>query len=764
MSVIPNILYFLKKSLYTLSHLKLSMKRVSLLTLVLLATAIEPMLAQSLESWEQKYKAEVSTGTVQSTVVVSYISALYANKQYDKAEQVFTQNLNTALKKADYNSVSILYCIEAVNRRIRENNSGALKSLELAKQYSLKLNDTETKGYVAYCEGWLYSRDGKQDKAVHSIISAIKLYEVASSSPTLNKRKAFANSELGIIYGQLGEKESHEKYTKTALNYALSQSDPQVKFTTFMQMGNLYNRLYESHSSDINYRDLAERYFMQSIDIFNQNKEVMYNLSDLSFANNNLASLYLYSFPDSYRAKALEYAKKANQIALKIDQADHIASSYGIISTIHLANGDSDAAILYLLEAQQAIQKSSIVDHNIELNIYESLVEIYVEQGNYKEAFYYQQEYLTLFKKLYNQDKLQIVKKLEAEFDKERQQQKLIKLQFQSDQNTQKIQLMSALAQQREQLLSNLKLTEENHRNKLKFSELEVQKNIQQLRLFQLETEQKNKDLLTYKSIVAYKDKLNTFYVASMIFFILVVLLLLYAYRQRLKTMKQRDTLHNLAIEQEKQNSKISTLTALLQGQEQERGRLARDLHDGLGGLLSGTKLHLTQLNDKVEGQAKIGLDKSINQIDGAVAELRKVAHNLMPDLLVNYGLKEALDEFGIRMSNETLDIHIEFLSYTNSLSQEQQLLVYRIIQELVNNAIKHAAASQIIIQLVEEEHEIIVTVEDDGRGFDINKLDLKKSAGFHNIQSRIQFMKGTLAVHSEENIGTSVEFKFPKK
>nr|WP_286435455.1 ATP-binding protein [Myroides odoratimimus] len=191
---------------------------------------------------------------------------------------------------------------------------------------------------------------------------------------------------------------------------------------------------------------------------------------------------------------------------------------------------------------------------------------------------------------------------------------------------------------------------------------------------------------------------------------------------------------------------------------------MARDLHDGLGGLLSGTKLHLTQLNDKVEGQAKQGLDKSINQIDAAVTELRKVAHNLMPDLLVNYGLKEALDEFGIRMSNDTLDIHIEFLSYTNSLSQDQQLLVYRIIQELVNNAIKHAAASQIIIQLVEEEHEIIVTVEDDGRGFDINKLDLKKSAGFHNIQSRIQFMKGTLAVHSEENIGTSVEFKFPKK
>lgn len=244
----------------------------------------------------------------------------------------------------------------------------------------------------------------------------------------------------------------------------------------------------------------------------------------------------------------------------------------------------------------------------------------------------------------------------------------------------------------------------------------------------------------------------------------MLILLLLYAYRQRAKTMKQKDDLHKLALEQEKQNSKISTLTALLQGQEEERGRLARDLHDGLGGLLSGTKLHLTQLNDKVEGQTKQGLEKSIDQIDGAVAELRKVAHNLMPDLLVNYGLKEALEEFAIRMSNDTLDIHIEFLSYTGALSQEQQLLVYRIIQELVNNAIKHAEASQIIIQLVEEETDIVVTVEDDGKGFDINKIDLKKSAGFHNIQSRVQFMKGNLNVHAEENVGTSIEFTFPKK
>lgn len=183
--------------------------------------------------------------------------------------------------------------------------------------------------------------------------------------------------------------------------------------------------------------------------------------------------------------------------------------------------------------------------------------------------------------------------------------------------------------------------------------------------------------------------------------------------------MKQRDQLHALAMEKEKQNSKISTLTALLEGQEQERGRLARDLHDGLGGLLSGTKLQLSYLDPHQSETIEDGISKSIKQIDGAVEELRRVAHNLMPDLLVKYGLEVAIQEFASRISNSALDIHTEFINYRNSLSEEKQLIIYRIIQELVNNAIKHADASEIIIQISQEESVLNLTVEDNGKGFD---------------------------------------------
>jgi signal transduction histidine kinase len=133
-----------------------------------------------------------------------------------------------------------------------------------------------------------------------------------------------------------------------------------------------------------------------------------------------------------------------------------------------------------------------------------------------------------------------------------------------------------------------------------------------------------------------------------------------------------------------------------------------------------------------------------------------------MPDLLMKYGLEVAIQEFASRISNNGLDIHTEFIGYTNSISQEKQLILYRIIQELVNNAIKHASPSEIIIQISEEEKVLNLTVEDNGKGFDRTDLDMRKTAGFHNIESRVQFLKGTMNITSELNIGTSIELQIP--
>ncbi|MGC5745818.1 tetratricopeptide repeat-containing sensor histidine kinase [Chryseobacterium sp. NFX27] len=711
-----------------------------------------------LSKLEKEYDHASNNTAERLNLAPKFATALFFHKFKSRSYQILETNIPIAAKQADGKYATILYAVQAMNYRLDNKESESLKSLEMARVYSLKTNSNEAKGYLQYAKGWILIRNNKTADAVAAYLKAIDYYENSPTTSTLYGRFGNAAKELSTIYSNLNEYQLEEKYSKQFLLLASRQNDPNLIFDAYMRMGYVYEQKYAQNPSDTGLRNKAEQYYLQSISTFNKNKEAMLNRSSLSYAAINLANLYT----DFDRDKAMQYAQLANRVSLETGDAIHIASSFGILAELALQDKNYDLAKSYFLKASMEIGKSPVRDHNIELSILESLSRISEEQGNYKEALTYYKSYVDKYKSVYDQEKLDITKRLESQFDKERQQQKYIKLQLESDKKAQEIRLINILRAQREQVYNNLKLVEENQRERLKFSELESEKKEQQLRLAKLETKQKNNDISNYKKLLIFKEKINTYYIVFIFIFIVLITLLLYAYKQRVKSMKQRDELHALALEKEKQNSKISTLTALLEGQEQERGRLARDLHDGLGGLLSGTKLQLSSLDSHRSENIEEGISKSITQIDDAVEELRRVAHNLMPDLLMKYGLEAAIREFAVRMSNSTLDIHTEFINYSNSVSEEKQLIIYRIIQELVNNAVKHADTSEIIIQISEEENLLHLTVEDNGRGFDPAGLNVRKTAGFHNIESRVQFLKGTMTITSELNIGTSIEFQIP--
>ncbi|MFP3595489.1 ATP-binding protein [Chryseobacterium sp. SIMBA_029] len=707
---------------------------------------------------EKEYNSSSNNIIERLNLAPKYAKALFSHNLKSQSYQILETSISIAAKQTDGKYAAILYAVQAMNYRLDNKDAQSSKSLDMAKMYSLKTNSNEAKGYFQYAKGWLLIRNNKTTDAVAAYLKAIDYYENSPTTSTLYGRYATVVKELSTIYSNLNEYQLEEKYSKQFLLLASRQNDPNLIFDAYMRMGYVYEQKYGQNPSDIELRNKAEQYYLQSIKTFNKNKDVMLNKTNLSYAAINLANLYT-GFD---RDKAMQYAQLANSASLETGDAIHIASSFGILAELAVQDKEYDLAKSYFLKASMEIGKSPVRDYNIELSILESLSQISEQQGNYKEALAYYKSYVDKYKSVYDQEKLDITKRLESQFDKERQEQKYVKLQLESDKKAQQIKLINILRAQREQVYNNLKLVEENQRERLKFSELESEKKEQQLRLAKLETEQKNNDISNYKKLLTFKEKINTYYIVFILIFIVLIILLLYAYKQRAKSMKQRDELHALAMEKEKQNSKISTLTALLEGQEQERGRLARDLHDGLGGLLSGTKLQLSYLDPHQSGNMQEGISKSISQIDGAVEELRRVAHNLMPDLLMKYGLEAAIQEFATRMSNNALDIHAEFINYSNSISEEKQLTIYRIIQELVNNAIKHAHTSEIIIQISEEENVLHLTVEDNGKGFDHKKLDVKKTAGFHNIESRVQFLRGTMNITSELNIGTSIELQIP--
>ncbi len=707
---------------------------------------------------EKEYHNASGKTTEQLNIAPKYATALFFRDFKSRSYQILETSIPIAARQPDGKYATVLYAVQAMNYRLDNKETESLKSLEKARTYSLKTNSTEAKGYYEYARGWVAVRNNKTTDAVAAYLKAIHYYENSPTTSTLYARFASAVKELSAIYSNLNEYQLEEKYSKQFMLLASKQNDPNLIFDAYMRMGYMYEQKYAQNPSNTDLRSKTEQYYLLAIATFNKSKEAMLNKTNLSYAAINLANLYIDFNPD----KAMQYAQLANRASLETGNAIHIASSFGILAELAMQHKDYDLAKSYFLKASMEIGRSPVRDHNIELSILESLSRISEEQGNYKEALTYYKSYVDQYKNVYDQEKLDITKRLESQFEKERQEQKYIKLQLESDKKAQQIKLINILRAQREQVYNNLKLVEENQRERLKFSELESEKKEQQLRLAKLETEQKNNDINSYKKLLAFKEKINTYYIIFIVIFIVLIFLLLYAYKQRVKSIKQRDELHALAMEKEKQNSKISTLTALLEGQEQERGRLARDLHDGLGGLLSGTKLQLSILNPQQSDNIEEGISKSISQIDGAVEELRRVAHNLMPDLLVKYGLKVAIQEFASRMSNPALEIHTEFIGYTDSLSEEKQLIIYRIIQELVNNAIKHADTSEIIIQISEEDHVLHLTVEDNGKGFDPAHVEVRKTAGFHNIESRVQFLKATMNITSELNIGTSIELQIP--
>ncbi|WP_234110531.1 sensor histidine kinase [Chryseobacterium sp. R2A-55] len=268
------------------------------------------------------------------------------------------------------------------------------------------------------------------------------------------------------------------------------------------------------------------------------------------------------------------------------------------------------------------------------------------------------------------------------------------------------------------------------------------------------ETQKKDSQIKLQESKIKNKNIFNYILLGSA-FALLTILLLTYRnYSQRKKLQQQRIS----ELETEKQ---LLASQSLLKGQEDERNRLAKDLHDGLGGLLSGVKLQLGAMKGNLilsEENANV-FDKALLKLDESISEMRRVSHNLMPESLMKSGLKQAiLDYCESLIMNQNLKINCELHGIDEKMDQTTEVIIYRIIQELLNNVVKHSEANLILVQIFRHEnHKISITVEDNGKGFNLENMNLKNSAGIRNIKSRVEYLKGKLDIKSVPGKGTSV-------
>ena len=211
----------------------------------------------------------------------------------------------------------------------------------------------------------------------------------------------------------------------------------------------------------------------------------------------------------------------------------------------------------------------------------------------------------------------------------------------------------------------------------------------------------------------------------------------------------------------------LQLLKAIFETQEGERGRLAEDLHDSVGQVLSAIKLNLHRLeknqgkeNEDFESRNAI-LEKTRQLLDDCLVEIRNIIRNILPPVLTDFGLPEALENLAVKVQQNT-GIEVKFYPVKNlyRYEKETEVMMYRIVQELFNNAIKHSHASKIELNLARQNGNLVLTYVDNGLGFDRSKV--KEGLGLKNIESRIQLMKGSFEMDLDRKSGTAIKLKVP--
>ncbi|MGZ8523415.1 MAG: ATP-binding protein [Chitinophagaceae bacterium] len=283
-------------------------------------------------------------------------------------------------------------------------------------------------------------------------------------------------------------------------------------------------------------------------------------------------------------------------------------------------------------------------------------------------------------------------------------------------------------------------------------------------RIKEFEIAQLQKDKQLQSLSIRQKSTLNYYLIGSLGVFLVVGFLIYRNLRHRQQLARQQEELHQQKIRELEKDKQLVAVDSLLRGQEEERSRLAKDLHDGLGGLLSGVKFSLSNMKDNLTitpGNMAV-FERSVDMLDTSINELRRVAHNMMPEMLDKFGLDEALKEYCNTVNaTKQLTVKYQSIGMEARLEKSTEIVLYRTIQELLNNILKHAAASEAFIQLIRENDRLNIVVEDNGKGFDTVLLENSKGAGWVNIRSRVEYLKGQLDIHSEPGKGTLVNMEF---
>ena len=537
-------------------------------------------------------------------------------------------------------------------------------------------------------------------------------------------------------------------------------------------MASIYGKLGNVHERRTNL-DVAMEYWLKSLVIFEQIDHKAY----VSYLLNNIAVINQHQ--GNYEV-ALDYYGRSIAIKKEIEDWAEVAGSYLNVGNIHRLQGNDSLALYWcLLGVEMAIAEDAPVYEGQGLNIVGS---IHMDAKRFDEALGYLEKGLAVRLEIedrkgeassrinlghcysnmgrYKESEQELLAALaiatEIGIKQEIQNSHLHLSQLYEKQSGK-----MALALDHHKQFSAMRDSILNTDKQQQISELqtryETSKKERELQAAKLENAEQALQMAQTEAELTQSYWLIGALVSGLLLFLLLGVLI---YRQQKLRQRQIET------EARIQQQQIQ-LQAILQGEERERKRLASELHDGLGQMLSTIKLNVSGFQHELqadEGEPEKALNTSLELIDDAVSELRNISHNLMPSALLQLGLVPALEEL-VSKINRTGQLDVRFQTFGMEARQDSSLEVtlYRVVQELLNNALKYSKASSISVQLLKEGGELNVMVEDNGVGFDTSKLKTSTGIGWQNMNSRVEMLGGTIEVDSQPGHGTTVIIDVPE-
>ena len=580
-----------------------------------------------------------------------------------------------------------------------------------------------------------------------------------------NNRLIFSSyMDVGICFINLNKMDSAILFLKQAIPVAKLLKDTVRVARVLANIGNVY-----LHKKD---RITAIDYYFQSARIWETSSDQHY----LSIVYANINGLL--NEQKEY-VKALEYGNKAISLSQKI--GDKNSEINGLINTAitYGLMGEHDKEYELLAKALPMAKKSNDLDQVA--SVYHHLGDHYFTKNNFASCLKNYLESHVYAKKMGNKYHLCTISSAIAKvYHKLHQNDKALQYIMEAEKTANEVGTRTDFKEifttraKIEQEAGNYKLASEYYSKAIVNSDslfqTETSEKVAEVEArYQNEKKQKEitgleKDRLIQAISLKQKSTLNYFLIGSLAAIILVGFLGYRNIRHRQRLAKQQDELQQQRISELEKDKQLVAVDAMLQGQEEERGRLAKDLHDGLGGLLSGVKFSLSNMKDNliITPDNMAVFERSLDMLDTSIKELRRVAHNMMPEMLSKFGLDEAIKEYCNTInSTQLFAIKYQSLGMETRLENTTEIIIYRIVQELLNNIMKHSRASEVFVQLIREENRLNIGVEDNGKGFDIALLKNNRGAGLTSIQSRVDYLKGKLDINSEVDKGTLVNIEF---